>query len=269
MKILASLFTCLLIVCKMQGQINEREITPVQLSEYIPGFNEVSTINSITVNVVFNVQTNDPSPVDGDSTTEGARALKYADFALTNIGISYGNITSTSLGKVWTLRISVPNAKNVGLDFTQVSLPSNAEMYIYNVSGTRLKGVIKSEFFSTPQTFSISPTKDWGIVIFILERNNFSSFQSSFVVSKVFGGFLSLEYSDGGSAFLNNAMDQNRDFRINDVSGPFATIAENPNINLLIDYNGHCSPYVQCFPDKITTARAVGRITVGGFAGTY
>ncbi len=260
------------------AQIIEQETTPTLLPTLIPAFNEVTAINSSTVNINFSTPTQDPTPIDGDSTTEGNGALQYANIAAVNIAFSSGNFTSTSLGKVWTLKIIVPNAKNIGLVLSQVTLAPNAEMYVYNQSKTRLKGVIKAEHFSSLSRLSIAPTKDAEIYIYILERNNFSVFQSNFTITKVLGGFIDFGEDAAGTALLMNAPPEINSFARLNVNqahgGPNNLNIENnelfnsKTIHSTTDYSGHCSPYFFCYPNKATTARAVAIFSAGGWGGT-
>jgi hypothetical protein len=137
------------------------------------------------------------------------------------------------LGKVWTLRISIPNALNVGLTFNQFSLSSIAEMYVYNDATTTLKGVIKSEHFTVPRPISIAPLKGNAIIIYILERNNFSSFQSNILIQKLVAGFQ--EVDDVG-----------------DAGGQ----SQRASVN--------CNPHVICQPGRMMSARAVARTSMDG-----
>lgn len=260
------------------AQIIEQETTPTQLPTLIPAFNEVTVINSRTVNINFSTPTQDPTPVDGDSTTEGNEALQYANIASVNIAFSAGNITSTSLGKVWTLKIVVPNAKNIGLVLSQVALAANAEMYVYNQSKTRLKGVIKAAYFSSLSQLSIAPTRDSEVFIYILERNNFSTFQSTFLITKVLGGFIDIGEPDA-TAFLMTTpqpeINSLASLNINQSRGgpnnfnlEYDGIIDSEKVLSPPPYDGHCSPYLFCYPNKATVARAVARFSAGGWTGT-
>ena len=64
----------------------------------------------------------------------------YADLVPCNVTMADGNITNTSIGTVWTLRINIPNAKNIGFIFSQFNLDANAEIYVFDEGRTILKG---------------------------------------------------------------------------------------------------------------------------------
>jgi Trypsin-like peptidase domain/PKD-like domain len=148
-----------------------------------------------------------------------------------------GNITSTTVGKVWTLRVSVPNALNIGLIFSQFNLSTTAEMYIFNEARTVLDSSIKKSDFTTSATISVMPLKGNSLIIYIIEPNNFSNLQSSISIQNIEAGFQEM-------------------FDVGDVSSPLAR----PSIN--------CDPSVQCRQDKFNFARTVARFATNGFQGT-
>jgi hypothetical protein len=114
----------------VKAQIIRVATSPTAIPGQIPGYSQVSTIATKTYSYTPSTPTTPPTPVDDDTTTEDGKLYRYADNIPVNIIMSDGNVTSTSVGKVWTLRISIPNALNVGIIFNQFSLSSNAEMYI-------------------------------------------------------------------------------------------------------------------------------------------
>ena len=95
-----------------------------------------------------------------------------------------GNITSTSIGKVWTLRVSIPNALNIGFTFNQFNLSTPSEMYIFNEARTVLESAIKKEHFTNSSIVSISSIKGNSIIVYIVEPNNFSAFPKQHCNSK-------------------------------------------------------------------------------------
>lgn len=106
---------------------------------------------------------------------------------------SDGNITSTSVGKVWTLRISIPNALNVGFVFNQFNLSPTAEMYIFNEARTVLDSAIKKSHFTNSSQVGIFPIKGNSAIIYIVEPNNFGTLQSSISIQKIEAGFQEIE----------------------------------------------------------------------------
>jgi hypothetical protein len=101
----------------LNAQIIRRQTSPQSIANDIPAFSEVSSINSVNISYTPETPPSYPDPVDGDTTTENDDIYHYASPLPVNISLSDGNITSTSLGKVWTLRLSIPNALNIGLTF--------------------------------------------------------------------------------------------------------------------------------------------------------
>ncbi|MDB5191996.1 MAG: hypothetical protein JWQ96_1559, partial [Segetibacter sp.] len=206
-------------------QVATRYLSDV--SAMVPGYAEVTTINTRTINYTASVPDPEPTPVDEDTTTEGNGVFIYGDVIPASINMSDGNITPTSIGNVWTLRISIPNAKNIGFSFSQFSLSPNAEMYIFNENRTILKGGIKQETFTDASNVSISPITANAIIIYIIEPNNFNTIQSNVTLAEVTAGF-------------------------QDIEEDLSTMAR----------HAECMIDVQCFPDKQFSARAVARISV-------
>ena len=140
-----------------------------------------------------------------------------------SISMADGNLTSTSAGKVWTLRISIRTALNIGFVFSQFDLSAAAEMYIFNEARTVMdSNIVKNRF--TPTTLpGIAPFTATSIIIYIIEPGNTGTFQSSVAIQKVGAGFQDIE-DLGGSE---------------EVSRP-------PTVN--------CDPHIMCQPAKIPTA---------------
>lgn len=113
-----------------KAQVLRITTSPTAIATQVPGYNEIVRINTKTFPYTPSTPFNSPTPVDEDSTTEDDKLYNYADVIPVSINITDGNITSTSFGKVWTLRINVPNARNVGFVFNQFNLSPTAEMYI-------------------------------------------------------------------------------------------------------------------------------------------
>lgn len=211
----------------------------------VPGYSQVTTFNTKMVNYTPSTSAPQPNPVDGDTTTEGNFAFIYADIVPCTVSMTNGNITSTSIGKVWTLRLSIPNAKNVGFTFTQFNLASNAEMYIFNESRTILKGGIKQEYFTTASNLTISSITGNAIIIYIVEKNNFGTFQSTIAFSEAAAGFEDIEDLNGTttSASINSG-----DFSAQGTTSCFTPAC--------------CMDHIQCYPSKLNSARSVARISI-------
>lgn len=199
------------------------------IATQIPGYSQVSTITTKTYNYTPSVPSTYPTPIDEDSTTEDDRIYDYGDYVPVSLSIADGNITTTSIGKVWSLRISIPNALNIGLLFNQFNLSPTAEMYIYNEARTVLDSAIKKEHFTNSNIVSISSIKGNSIIIYIVEQNNFSTFQSTVSIQKLIAGFQEIA-------------------EVGDIGSPLAR----PSVN--------CDPMIQCQPGKVTYARAVARM---------
>ena len=97
------------IAFQAQAQILRIATSSSVIPSQIPGYSQVSTISTKTYNYTPSVPQNPPTPIDEDSTTEDDKIYDYADILPVTIATTDGNITSTSMGKVWTLRISIPS----------------------------------------------------------------------------------------------------------------------------------------------------------------
>ena len=164
-KISLSLFL-LGIIFYSQAQVLRVATSPSAIAAQIPGYSQVTAINTKTIAYTPSVPPSYPAPVDEDSTTENDKVYEYADVIAANILMADGNITATSAGKVWTLRVSIPNALNIGLSFNQFNLSSPAEMYVFNEVRTVLDSAIKKEYFIDSSVVSIASIKG-GLIIYI------------------------------------------------------------------------------------------------------
>jgi hypothetical protein len=228
---------CIYMPFIVHSQFIIRSVTPENLPNLTPGYSQVSSINQQSLSFTYTLQPDPPQPIDGDTTTEDNGPLKYGEVIPVNYSLVNGNYTQTSEGKVWTLSIKVlGGCKNIGLTFEYVNLSSNAELYIYNESRTVLRGPVKAENFRQPGLLTTGASKDSIIYIYLIERNNFSSFQSSLIITKLIAGFLDIS--------------DLTDTRIASMMGT------------------QCMLHVQCFPDKMLYAHAVARIETGGWLGT-
>ncbi len=235
-KIYCSIVLSVCVICA-KAQIITKATTASAIGSQIPGYSQVTSFNTKTIAYTPSSVPTPPTPIDDDSTTEDQKIYRYADNVSTNITMADGNITSTTIGKVWTLRVSVPNALNIGLIFNQFNLSTTAEMYIFNEARTVLDSSIKKSHFTTSTTIGIMPMKGNSLIIYIVEPNNFSTFQSSIAIQNVEAGFQEI-------------------YDVGDVSSPLAR----PSIN--------CDPSIQCRQDKVNFARGVARFASNGYQGS-
>ena len=241
-----AIFTIAISLCTfyLKGQIITQETSPTTIGNVVPGYSEVTTTNTVTISYTPPAHTDEPTPVDGDTTTEWNGVYEYGSVLPANFSLPAGNYTTTSLGKVWTLKISIPNALNVGLTFTNFNLSPIAEMYIYNEALTVIKPGIKKEHFTVSDTISVMSIKGSAIIVYVIERNNFGAFQSNLVIGELVAGFEEIE--DVGSV---------------DESGSLQPeFFHQPPTN--------CIPHVMCFPQHMISARAVARLAARRADGT-
>ncbi|HXR85166.1 MAG TPA: trypsin-like peptidase domain-containing protein [Hanamia sp.] len=232
----------LLLAFYMLGYIANAQIKRIATSSstiasQIPGYSEVTTITTKTYSYTPSIPVPPPTPIDDDSTTEDDKVYRYADILPVTISIADGNITSTTLGKVWTLRLSIPNALNIGLSFSQFNLSATAQMYIFNDARTVLdSGIIKSKF-SYSTTVGISPFSSNAIIIYIIEPGNSGAFQSSISIQNLEAGFQPLyDVGNNGKTFSPASI--------------------------------NCDPMIMCRLDKMNSARAVAVFESNGYQGT-
>ncbi len=102
MKKILLLPTFILCTTAAYTQVATRNVTPADLSALVPGYTEVTTINTRTIDYTPSVSDPEPTPIDEDTTTEGNGMFIYCDIIPFNISMSDGNITTTSVGQVWT-----------------------------------------------------------------------------------------------------------------------------------------------------------------------
>lgn len=213
------------------SQIVQQNVSPSTLPSLIPGFSQVTSISAKSFVYTPSAIPTDVTPTDGDPNTEGNGAYFFGDAIDYPIQLSDGNITQTSAGKVWTVRVNATNAVNVGLTFDQFNLSSSARMYIYNDAQTELKGPMKISDFTSTSAIGIIPLSGSSIVIYIIENGNTGAFQSSVHISQVIAGFQ-----------------------------PLGTPAGSGQASRTVN----CDPLVQCYQDKMEYARAVAEIIVNG-----
>ncbi len=116
------------------------------------------------------------------------------------------------------------------MTFSQFNLSTSAEMYVYNETKTVLDSAIKKDRFTYSSQVSIASFKGNSIIVYIIEPNNFGTFQSSISIQKLVAGYQNIdEVGDtGGSQFAPQSID--------------------------------CDPMILCQPSKIIFGRAVARM---------
>jgi len=115
------------------AQILRKQISLSTIASEIPAYLQVSSITPMSVSYTPATPATYPTPMDEDTSTEGNGMYDYASILPANITAANGNTTNTTIGKVWTLRISIPNALNIGLMFTSFNLSASAELYIFTM----------------------------------------------------------------------------------------------------------------------------------------
>jgi hypothetical protein len=100
-----------------------------------------------------------------------------------------------------------------------------------------LDSAIKPSYFAPGTQVGVFPIKGNSIIIYIVELNNHSNFQSSISIQKLEAGFMNID-------------------DVGDQSSGFAQRTIN------------CIPHVQCYPNHMMSARAVARFVSNGFQGT-
>jgi len=225
------------IIFSAKAQILRVATSAQKINRQIPGYSELKTINTKTFTYSPKVsKAKILTPIDGDPKTEINKTDHYADILSVAIGVADGKISSSSAGKVWALRISIPNALNIGLVFNSFDLSPTAEMYIFNDQKTIMDSCIKKNNFTVSNTIGISPFGGDNITIYIVEPNNSGDFKSSISINKIEVGFKEIGgFKDG---------------------------------TLMREASTLCNPTVMCRPYMMNSARAVARFSSNGFAGT-
>lgn len=121
------------IVAQSKAQILRVTTSSSAISSQIPGYSQVTTINTKSYSYTPSIPQEPPTPVDEDSTTEDDKLYNYGDNISVNITTADGNITNTSAGKVRTPRVSIPNALNIGLAFDSFYLSPNVGGLKFNL----------------------------------------------------------------------------------------------------------------------------------------
>jgi hypothetical protein len=209
--------------------------SPSTIGSSIPGYSGVTTISTVTLNYTPSTPPAEKTPIDEDSTTEDPLLYDYADLLTVNYTMSNGNITTTSAGKVWTLRIAVTNAVNVGFSFNLFNLSSTAQLFVFNEERSVMIGPVKKSQFTNSTAVSIVPMPGDKIIIYVLEPGNVGTFQSVVSVNRVEAGYMPVDQPGSTGVTILSHTD--------------------------------CIPNLLCGGNQIS-GRAVARIFVDGFWGT-
>lgn len=225
----------------LKAQVLTQATTPQNIANYIPGYSQVTTVNTVSFPYTPTTPAAAKTPVDGDTTTEDNGVYNYGTIIPTSVPLTSGNYTNTTSGKVWTVRISIPNALNIGLKFSLFKLAPGAEMYIYNDAKTVLKYKIKKADFTVSDTVTFSPLTGNAVTVYVVEPGNFTAtFQSNITIGKVVAGYLNVD--DVGPA------------------GGTATLSASPE-GTMGTMGVDCIPLVMCSP-YMPSARAVARVFI-------
>ena len=220
----------------LKAQIMRISTSPTSVGFQVPGYSEVLQLIQSHIVTLLQLYLLRRYQLMRYFTTEDGKRYRYADILPVNINMNDGNITTTSVGKVWTLKIGVPNALNIGLVFNQFNLSSNAKMYVFDEERTVLdSGIMKSHFSYSIQV-GISPIKGNSLVVYIIEPNNFGNFESTISIQKLEVGFQEID-------------------DIGDING--GVLFRGASID--------CDPLILCQSGKINSARAVARFFTNGY----
>jgi hypothetical protein len=228
------------------AQVLRVSTSPATISSQIPGYLQITAINTKTIAYTPSVPAASITPIDEDSTFEIDKVYEYADVIAANITMANGNITSTTVGKVWTLRVNIPNALNIGLLFNQFNLSATAEMYVFDEARTVLDSCIKkADFTTSTASIGLMPITGNSIIIYIVELNNFGTFQSAVGSQNIEAGYQPMPGEDD---IESGSWDE----------GSLQMMRVNVN----------CDPLVQCQQTKMPYARAVALFATNGSQGT-
>ncbi len=227
--------------------------TPTYISTRVPAFSQVSTYNLKTISYTATIPPPPVVPIEEDSTHAIDGLEHYGDMLVTSITTADGNITTTTLGKVWTLKVTVSNATNVGITFAPLSLSPSAEMYVFDANESILADSITRASFKDTSAVSMPPIPGNTLIIYIIEKGNTGVFKSTVHINQVIAGYQSVPVAGMSADVLKEGS-----VATNSIS-PF-TIGGSPSVD--------CDPSIQCQPLKLPQGRAVGRMLNGGFLST-
>lgn len=88
----------------LKAQVLTQATTPQTIANYIPGYSQVTTVNTVSFSYTPTTPAAAPTPVDGDTTTEDNGVYNYGTIIPTSVPLTSGNYTNTTSSKVWTVR---------------------------------------------------------------------------------------------------------------------------------------------------------------------
>lgn len=221
MKPILLLICCGSLLLNASSQIARIQTSPSTISSQIPGLSEIKDIKSLR----FDLPSEIPSRTH-------SRVPVYAKKIEVNISNKDGSLVKTSRGMVWTLHISIPKAKSVGLIFDQAGLDDSAQMYVYDGAQASMDSSIQKKYFNNTNSIAINPLRGSTLIIYIIEPGNFGDFRSRILIDHLIAGFREMERES--------------------IPGP--TVESNVSTD--------CIPSVQCYSSKIPYARAVGLLSI-------
>lgn len=91
----------------LYAQMQFRSTTPNTISTLIPGYSQISFVAIKTISFTPPEAPPSSTPVDGDTTTEQNGPFDFAEPLSVNLMMSEGNVTTTNIGLVWTLKLVI------------------------------------------------------------------------------------------------------------------------------------------------------------------
>jgi len=224
--------------------------TPTYLTSRVPAYAQVTSYNTVTINYTPTVPPPPVTPIDDDTTHMFDDVDNFGDVLTTAYSIANGNVTTTSLGKVWTLKISIPNALNVGIHFSPLGLAPGAEMYIFTPDLSVLVDSVVRPLFTDTTTVAIPSLSSNSVIIYILERGNTGAIKSTIGINQVVAGYEAIPPFGSNGEIAKGVMPI---AAVNSVS-PFGILGASVD----------CDPSIQCQPIKIPDGRCVARLVANG-----
>ncbi len=151
------------------GQIQTRELPP----SYLNGSEKNGSINYL-------VQLDDPnvaSKIAEDAITDEHKDIAWRFGALVPVNYNLSNSGEWSYDddngiSTWKLKISFQQAKSINLNFNNLHLSANANLFVYNEDYTDILGAITAKNNKTDRLFSIRPIKGSAITLELIVPQN-------------------------------------------------------------------------------------------------
>jgi len=77
----------------LEAQIPITRFQSQDLPNLIPGYSQITTVNTQLLTFTYTLPLSDPDPIDGDTLTENDDVLKYGENLSTNYNLANGNYT--------------------------------------------------------------------------------------------------------------------------------------------------------------------------------